>query len=130
VIKRFDPIDLALFDAPQRGVEHLQGTRHPERHHAVLDPGDGGGEAYMLMAALPQQRGDRRSPDSRPASVARHAPNAADDGGLFLQHRMDTNQSSFVEDAQLVGQLMDLDDAPRAIGHTSNCRRSRRARHV
>jgi len=34
-----------------------------------------------------------------------------------LQDRVDGNQPSLVEDAQLVRQLVDLDDAPGAVGH-------------
>jgi hypothetical protein len=37
LIERRDTVDLALFDAPQRGVEYFQGARHPQRHQAVLD---------------------------------------------------------------------------------------------
>jgi hypothetical protein len=28
MVERFDGIDLALLDAPQRGVEHLEGPGH------------------------------------------------------------------------------------------------------
>ena len=34
-----------------------------------------------------------------------------------LQNRVDGDESSLIEDAQLVRQLVDLDDAPRAVGH-------------
>jgi hypothetical protein len=60
LIERFDAVDLALLDAPQRGVEHLQGARHPERHQAVPDAVDGG------------RRGVRDH--GRPPATARRSP--------------------------------------------------------
>ena len=43
LIEGFDAVDLALLDPAEGGVEHLQGTRHPQRHQAVLDAVEGGG---------------------------------------------------------------------------------------
>jgi hypothetical protein len=35
-----DTVDLALFDAPQCGIEHFESSRHTQRHQAVLDAVD------------------------------------------------------------------------------------------
>ena len=43
LIEGFDAVDLALLNAPQRGVEHFEGAWHPQRHQAVFDAVDGSG---------------------------------------------------------------------------------------
>jgi hypothetical protein len=43
LIESLDAVDLALLDAPQGGVEHLEGAWHPKCDQAAFDAVDGGG---------------------------------------------------------------------------------------
>ena len=37
IVDRFDAVDFALLDAAERGIEHLQSTRHLQADQAVAD---------------------------------------------------------------------------------------------
>ncbi len=60
LIEGFDAVDLALLDAPEGGVEHFQGSRHSQRHQAVLDAVEGGGSGMDGHGRPPETA--RRSP--------------------------------------------------------------------
>jgi hypothetical protein len=74
LIESLDAVDLALLDAPQGGVEHLEGTWHPQGDQAALMLSMVVAAAWTIMTDLPPKRGARRLPDRRQASAARHAP--------------------------------------------------------
>ena len=57
VIERLDAVDLALLDAPQRRVEHLQGARHPQADQAFPDALESGVAAWPVMTDLPRRPG-------------------------------------------------------------------------